>query len=304
MFRWERYEKNALCRQKLINESEWVVTVRHAWVYVIFQFMKTFVLHRIDVTSVKALPGTDWTQQPELQHRINSNVYSIAECICLNWLTFHLRRVISRDAKQVNNFGSDLEDGLALCAVLVSHWPALSNLQSQLNTQPSQRSDNEINAKVFVSMLSALQCPFQVEESDIVTADTCSLLCLVVYLYNWLPQLIPVSTVKFSGKLQEEQTRHVELSNPSNKALSYSVRLQGHPDFSIPSHSLALDPNGTAPCVVKCKPTAGRPQTSNLVLTTRKDGAALGRTMVLRLESEVWHATYGLRMVPISTASQ
>ena len=191
------------------------------------------------------------------------------------------------DAKQINNFGSDLEDGLALCAVLLSHWPALSSMQSQLCMQPAQKSDNEVNEKVFISMLSALQCPFLIEEKDIVNADACNLLFLVVYLYNWLPQLIPVSTVHFSGKLQEEQTRLVELSNPCSKALSYSIRLQGHPDFSIPSHSLTLDPNGTAQCVAKCKPSAGRPQASNLVFTTRKDGAALGRTMVLRLESEV-----------------
>ena len=275
-----------------MTESDWAAAVKHAWVYTVFQFMKIFVLSRIDVPSTKALPGTDWSQQPEMQNRINSNVYSIAECICLNWLTFHLRRVMPREAKQINNFGSDLEDGLALCAVLVSHWPALSSLQSQLHLQPASKSDNEANEKVFISMLAALQCPFQIEETDIVTTDACNLLFLVVYLYNWLPQLIPVSTVHFSGKLQEEQTRLVELSNPSNKALSYSIRLQGHPDFSIPSHSLTIDANGSAPCVVKCKPSAGRPQTSNLVLTSRRDAAALGRTMVLRLESEVWRASF------------
>lgn len=262
--------------------------MKHAWVYIFFQFMKTFIFHRIDVATMKTLPGSDWTQQPELQNRLNSNVYSIPECICLNWLTFHLRRVLPQGPKQINNYTSDLEDGLALCAVLVSHWPALSDLQSQIVKQPSQLSDRESNAKVFISMLLALQCPFQVEESDILTPNQCNMLCLVAYLYNWLPQLIPVSTVVFSGKLQEEQTRQVEMTNPSNKALSYSVRLQGHPDFSIPSQSLILEPNGTSQCVVTCKPTAGRPQTSHLIFTSRKDGAALGRTMVLKLESEVW----------------
>jgi hypothetical protein len=236
---------------------------------------------------MKGLAGTDWAQQPELVTRTTSNVYSISECILLNWLTFHVKRVMPRGAKQVNNFDSDLEDGLALCAVLVSHWPALSSMQSQLNMQPSQKSDCEINARIFASMLSSLQCPFQVEELDIVNPRGCNLLYLVMYLYNFLPQLIPASTVQFSGKLQEEQTKHIELSNPSAKALAYSLRLQGHPDFSIPSRSLFLEPNGSASVAVTCKPTAGRPQTSNLVLTSRRDAAAVGRTIVLRLESEV-----------------
>ena len=49
-------------------------------------------------------------------------------------------------AQRVINFDSDLADGLALAALLVSHWPELAPLASQLKLSPASKADLQVNA--------------------------------------------------------------------------------------------------------------------------------------------------------------
>lgn len=83
------------------------------------------------------------------------------------------------------------------------------------------------------------------------------------------------------------QVRTVELSNPTDKAISYSARLEGHADFSIEAPSLRLAPKSKILCQVNCTPSAGLPQEADLILTSKRDGAVFAATLVFHLRSSV-----------------
>ena len=55
------------------------------------------------------------------------------------------------------------------------------------------------------------------------------------------------------------QTKDLELSNPSKKAISYSVRLEGHKDFTTQSSVVRIDAKGSTKLQMRCNPTTTVP---------------------------------------------
>lgn len=57
------------------------------------------------------------------------------------------------------------------------------------------------------------------------------MIIFTLYLYNTLPHYMPKAAIEFACKVKKEVVKHVELNNPTNKAISYRVRLEGSTDF-------------------------------------------------------------------------
>ena len=214
-------------------------------------------------------------------------MYSVAESVLLCWLEIHMKKILPQNARRLTQFDQSLSDGVALCCVMVSHWPALSRFSGQVVASPVSDAEIEINMRIFLRMMDNVQCPFSVREEQLVDATALDMLFLVAYLYDWLPQLIPKSTVEFAGKLQEEQARIVEVSNTTKKVISYAARLQGHSDFHLEQQSIRIEPGGSAVCRITCTPTTGVTQTGNLILASKRDGGAFAATLVFHLVSKV-----------------
>lgn len=69
-------------------------------------------------------------------------------------------QVFPSAARRVTNFDIDLADGLALGALLLSHWPELGPLASQLKLSPSSKAAAQYNAGFVVKMMEELQLPW------------------------------------------------------------------------------------------------------------------------------------------------
>lgn len=274
------------CRRNKIAAQRWSEVIGHAWSFTYLQIAKTFILHRIDLKSFNELPGTD-SRGAASSMLTASNVYSLSESILLSWLEIHMKKIMPQAARRLTQFDTSLSDGVALCCVMLSHWPPLSRFMGQLVPSPVSESEVEGNMKILLRMMDAVQCPFAVKEEQLLNPTAVDMLFFVAYLYTWIPQLIPKSTVEFAGKLQEEQVRDVELTNPGKKVISYAARLQGHADFHLEQQSIRIEPGGTAVCRVTCTPTTGVTQTSNLVLASKRDGGAFAATLVFQLVSKV-----------------
>jgi hypothetical protein len=269
-----------------VQALPWAQVTGHAWAYTYMQIARTFILQRIDANAFRDLPGTDSARAPPPAALASSNVYSPAEAVLLAWLEVHTRKVLPRAAKRLTSFGGSLADSVALCCALASHWPPLAKHLPALAERPRSAGDAAANARVLLTMLESLQCPFKLREEHVTGGKACELLFFVAYLFSWLPQLVPRSTVEFAGKLQEPQIRDVELSNPSKKPLSYVARLSGHADFSLINPSVRVEPGGTAVCQVQCRPSTGVTQSAHLVLASRRDGGAVGATLTFHLVSK------------------
>ena len=63
----------------------------------------------------------------------------------------------------ITNFDSDLSNGLALYAVLVDHWPALTTKGSKFVKTPVSATHMSENAKILCSMITQLQLSMTLE---------------------------------------------------------------------------------------------------------------------------------------------
>ena len=275
------------CRREERQAEDSAAVTGHAWTFIYLQIARTFILQRVDVASLRALPGTDAALVPPAAALTGSNVYSAAESVLLAWLEVHYRAVLPDAAGRVTAFDDAVRDGVVLCCLVVSHWPAMGRFLGQVVEAPAVPADREANAKVLLRMLDLLQCPFAVREEQLTGATRLDAVFLVAFFYSWLPALQPKETITFAGKLQEDQVREIRLENPSACALSYAARLHGHEDFALETHTVRVEARGAAVARVRCKPTTGVAQAARLVLASRRDGEAMAATLVFELVSAV-----------------
>lgn len=66
-------------------------------------------------------------------------------------------------ARRIQNFDADLRSGLALYAVLVSHWPELARLGPKLKTAPADEGHMRDNATIVVKLVETLQLPYSLQ---------------------------------------------------------------------------------------------------------------------------------------------
>lgn len=84
------------------------------------------------------------------------------------------------------------------------------------------------------------------------------------------------------------QVKELELSNPARKAIAYTARLEGHPDFSTDASIVRIDARGTVRFPLKCSPSTSVPAESRLVLASKRDGGgAHAATLVFLLRCVV-----------------
>ena len=79
------------------------------------------------------------------------------------------------------------------------------------------------------------------------------------------------------------QIKELELTNPTGKLVSYTVRLEGHKDFTVETRVVKIEPRGTAKLMVRCHPLTSTPKTARLILVSSKDGGVNAATLVFNL---------------------
>lgn len=188
----------------------------------------------------------------------------------------------------MTNFDEDLRSGMVLFSLLSGHWPSLSSRRVLLRggSTPSLRDCME-NNELVVRVMSDLGLPFEVTPEELSSPNAREMLVLCLYLYQTLPQFVPRTSIQFACKLGDGVTKDLELSNPSKKAISYTVRLEGHKDFSTEASIVRIEAKGTARLRIKCQPTTTVPVCARLILMSRRDGGANAATLVFLLESQV-----------------
>ena len=72
-------------------------------------------------------------------------------------------QVLPMAASRILTFEGDLRSGLALYAVLVSHWPELARLGTKLRTAPADEGHLRDNATIVVKLVETLQLPYSLQ---------------------------------------------------------------------------------------------------------------------------------------------
>lgn len=78
-------------------------------------------------------------------------------------LTWHALQAFPTAAQRLLNYDTDLADGLALGALLISHIPRLAFLSSQLNLAPTTPAELQNNAILVIKMTVEIQLPWPLQ---------------------------------------------------------------------------------------------------------------------------------------------
>lgn len=287
-----------------------------AWLSCILQTIKVFLLSRITYKSFKTLPGMTDTIDfpvsgpvgedaeggmgevkktcPELVAALDpkglgdSNVYSVAESILLRWLNFHFWRA-NKDRyppRRVVRFDTDLEDSIVLSVVIQSHVPNCQAVQ-MLRCPCTSIEHYEENAFRIVAALQEIGLSFPIQATDIISSpQPKDMLLFVMFLYMNLPHYVPKTVIVFSTMLGVNMTKNIELTNPSKKAITYNVQLQGSSDFSVKESTIKIEPKQTVSFPVEYHSRFSRVVESQIVFTSRREGNVHAAAMVFKLRSK------------------
>jgi hypothetical protein len=284
-----------------------------AWTTCIMQTIKIFLLNRITLRSFKALPGmTDQIDAPvapqvgddpveeeikaatsgELQQAFDarnlgeSNVCSVPECILLRWLNFHYQRANKEryPPRTVCCFDADLQDSVVLSVVIQSHIPTCQAVS--MMKYPCQSIDQtEENAMHIIAALQEVSLSFPIQMQDIANPQPKDMLLFVMFLYMNLPWYVPKTIIPFSTMLGVNVTKNIELTNPSKKAITYYVQLQGSNDFSIKDDQVKIEPRQTVSFPVEFQSRFSRIVEGQISFTSRREGNVHAAAMVFKLRS-------------------
>lgn len=86
--------------------------------------------------------------------------------------------------------------------------------------------------KKVMTLLNILGVNMFANDVDLTIAGEKEFVLLLHHLYTTLPHYYPKpNPVIFNCYLGDEQTKTIDISNPSNKSVSYWVRIEGSSDY-------------------------------------------------------------------------
>ncbi len=176
---------------RLITFCAWLFLLSDstAWLSVLYQMIKVFILNRVTPKQFKSLPGVSTDSNDRFE---GSNIYSVPEAVLCKWLTYHFIKVIACTrvvlfccfflmigfllalpqqnphlARRVINFQTDCSDGLVLAAVLLSHVPTLKSLTA-MHLTPATEEQHFENASKVIAAIKEVGLHITLTETDIV----------------------------------------------------------------------------------------------------------------------------------------
>lgn len=311
-------------QRRHLLEREWRTVCSNAWMKVLYQVVKCFLLYRITAKGYIQQQHTLRQQQSkaEIAPRAcqGSNIYSEAEMVLVQWICDNVRAqqqsppgAAAVDAHLLD-VRRDLLDGKFLFHLVASHIPTLTTEQSEyqcfrldLAGRKRPHSDAQLhsNAQILLQTLSSFGVDFGIDPATfLLHMNAREMVVLLLHLNQTLPQFIPKATIEFKGVLGQVIEKSIELKNPSARALRYQVFLDGtdsgsgssggggnNSTFSIESNSVVLEPGKAEAFVVTFRPRFSRKVSARLVFQSIREPSlstsSSGATMVFLLESNI-----------------
>lgn len=289
---WYKMNPNAVVlNQSKIPESRWRYTSMDAWLVLFYQIIKIYYLCRINLKALKNLPN----YPPEKAHLIDgygdiNNIYSQSEIIILKWLETIVEEYTKKTTMlrmRMTNFESDLRNG-EVFAMLLEYYIGKQvnispNLKKVLETEEDYKFNNE---RVIEKMIEyGIQGIF--EHKDFVAPQARDMILFAIHLFQTLPHFLPKQTIEFTCLLDELVTKHIVLTNPSNKPIYYWARLQGHKDFSIENDYVKVEPRSQVQFPVAYHSKLSKETEGKITFRNKRDAGVQAAALVFNLKSNV-----------------
>ena len=276
-------------RQRQI-ERRWPYLAMDAWITLIYQVIKVFLLNRVNQKTFKALPGMPPEKATIEASMRESNIYSLSENILLRWLAYHYGVIYTSQHRRLVNFDQDLIDGTVVGAVIQNHVGLIGSLL-KIKATPVTEEHKKNNVEKMLAALGEIGMPAFVQPKDMLLSSVSprEMVVFCMWLYQSLPHYIPKCMIEFPGSLGESITKNLELSNPSSKPVTYWVKLDGSPDFVLVAGTeFSIAPRSTTQFPIRFQSRLSSEVKATLRFTSRaSEGSARAAAMVFHLISKV-----------------
>ncbi|KAJ3327773.1 Cilia- and flagella-associated protein 47 [Blyttiomyces sp. JEL0837] len=276
------------------RKIEWAFCVisKEAWITVILQVFKIYVFSYVNTRHFRGILGVEKDETslpwPTLS---KGNIFTNSELILLRWASYHVYKRTGQ-MRRLTNFTEDFVDSSALAHLLISHVPELEESHfAYFNLTCATDSDRETNAymvKDALSLIYGSNCVNFPVDCLIRGESSLEVMLLLLFLYQTLPSFIPRAKIDFHGCLLEKVTRFIEIANPSNRPLSYVVKLEGSSEFALGDvTTINLPPKGHEKVPVQFFSRFSRPASGRLKLVTKKLGLNVSSILIFDLYGTV-----------------
>ncbi|XP_017776876.1 PREDICTED: uncharacterized protein LOC108562889 [Nicrophorus vespilloides] len=192
---------------------------------------------------------------------INEAIYSDQGAMILNWLNKHFREqkyfLASEtfgndtydeailDRKNVQNFSSDLCDGLAFCAVTVALCPYLINHLKGIYVPPMCNEEYLHNACLLIKVWKMMNSSYTIMPKDITQPNDIQMIMFCAYLYEFLIRLKPKETIHLSANLSDSVSESISIGNDNCHAIIYKIVFFDNQDdsFTLENNTITIPPN-------------------------------------------------------------
>ncbi|CAD7936763.1 unnamed protein product [Amoebophrya sp. A120] len=291
-------------------EKNYVGQSLESWTNFVLQVVKVFLLNRVTPKSFrKDLPGMmpeDDDDDPGATKKIpielqtcldvrgmaDSNVYGVSESILLRWLNYHFWKINNVErrfpARVVNNFDTDLQDMCVFGMVLWSHAPHIGDSLRAMKYPCTTALQLQTNANCVLQGLRELQLQYPLTTQDIMQdPNPRDFLLLSLFLFQNLPHYVPKSTILYQTLLGTNQTKNIELTNPSKRVVTYTGTLRGSGDFvALQKEPLRIEPKQSCNFPVQFVSKFTRSSEAQLTFTSRREGNQHAAAITFKLQSK------------------
>ena len=248
-------------------------------------------MSRITLKLVKSFPGISAEKLVFPDYYLDgSNYLSSSEGILLRWLEINMEATYPKNFKRITNISQDLKSCVAYSGCIQNYVGYNSNKYlTNLKLTANSDDDYKINADKILNALKEIWLQTHFTNKDFVFSSPRENILFIIHLLHTLPHYIPKATpINFSCILGEEIIKNIELTNPTNKTISYWVKLEGSPDFSIDKENVKLEPN-VPPLKFKVRfiSRISAVQTGRITFTNKKESNSQAAALVFDLQSQV-----------------
>jgi hypothetical protein len=141
---------------------------------------------------------------------------------------------------EFRRFRDIFRDGTAFI-YLAHHYLPYKSHQLDIIRTPSTASEIDFNFRKLVSMMSEMGISSFVPENELSGLSDKEYCVMLLHLHSVLPHYVAkVNVLHMSCYLSEECAKYIDVTNPSGKAMHYSVRVEGAQEFTVTEELLRV----------------------------------------------------------------
>lgn len=181
-------------------------------------------------------------------------------------------------------------DSVILAYLIIFYIPARKIDFIMLNDSPSTEEHIKSNAAILVASLHNIfdgEPIKALKSSSIYNGKIIESILLLSFLYESLPSFIPKETIEFGGILHHIVKRSWDVSNSSNRSITFNAYIIGSTDFKVEQKHYTISPKSTATLSVEFQSRFYKDDSAVLVLKSQKLGFRLSSIIAYRLVSKV-----------------